>query len=62
VIDPYGRVLDQLPLGKAGVLDYPVPQALPPTLYARTGDVPMMLLTLGLLIFTAFTKRKRLTL
>ena len=62
VIDPYGRVLDHLPLGTKGTLDYPLPQSLPPTVYARWGDLPMMFLTFCLLIITAFTKRKRLTL
>ncbi|MEO8532016.1 MAG: apolipoprotein N-acyltransferase, partial [Deltaproteobacteria bacterium] len=62
VIDPYGRVRDQLRLGTKGVLDYPVPQALPPTLYARTHDLPMMILTILLLLVAALTRRKRLTL
>lgn len=38
VIDPYGRVLETLELGRVGVLDTTLPEALPPTLYARFGD------------------------
>src|SRR5207237_4908628 len=38
VVDPLGRVIKALPLGTDGVLDAPLPAALPPTLYARTGD------------------------
>ena len=38
VVDPLGRVLRSLPLGAEGVLDAPLPRALPPTAYARAGD------------------------
>jgi apolipoprotein N-acyltransferase len=45
VIDPYGRVLSELPLGKSGILDSELPQALrqvPP--YGRFGNaVPLLL-------------------
>lgn len=46
VIDPGGRILDQLALGVAGHLDVAVPAALPPTVYARTGDWPVLMLCL----------------
>jgi apolipoprotein N-acyltransferase len=52
VIDARGRVLSRLGLGEQGFLDAPLPGALPPTPYARTGDVPvlvaMLLLALAL--------------
>ena len=38
VLDPYGRILESLPLGVEGVLDGSLPKALPPTLFARFGD------------------------
>lgn len=38
VIDPAGRIVDSLPLGRAGFLDVPLPAPLSPTLYSRTGD------------------------
>ena len=38
VIDPAGRIVDSLPLGRAGFLDVAVPAPLAPTLYSRTGD------------------------
>lgn len=38
VVDPYGRILAQLNLGREGVLDSPLPTAVPATLYARLGD------------------------
>ncbi|GMG82183.1 apolipoprotein N-acyltransferase [Paralimibaculum aggregatum] len=44
VIDPHGRVLASLPLGTDGYLDARLPQPAPPTLYARTGDAPALLL------------------
>jgi apolipoprotein N-acyltransferase len=37
LIDPYGRVLEEIPLGQAGVRDVPLPAALPLTLFARFG-------------------------
>jgi apolipoprotein N-acyltransferase len=49
VIDPLGRIVKSLPLGKEGVLDAPLPQQLPRTFYARAGDVP-----LGALLALAF--------
>lgn len=49
MIDARGRVVDSLPLGVAGRLDAALPPALPPTLYARTGDLPVLaLLAFGL--------------
>jgi apolipoprotein N-acyltransferase len=47
VIDARGRVVDALPLGEAGHLDARLPPAAPPTLYARTGDLPVLAVTLA---------------
>ena len=44
VIDPYGRILQRLALFEPGVIDSPLPAALPPTLYARWGDWILALL------------------
>ncbi|MCP3970371.1 MAG: apolipoprotein N-acyltransferase [Rhodobacteraceae bacterium] len=53
VIDARGAIEAQLGLGEAGYLDEGLPPALPPTLYARTGDrgaaIVLLLLLLGLL-------------
>jgi apolipoprotein N-acyltransferase len=38
VVDPYGRVIEQLPLGTEGVLDSRLPQPLERTPYLRLGD------------------------
>lgn len=46
MIAPDGALLDSLPLGEAGYIDAALPEALPPTLYSRTGDWPVLLLCL----------------
>ena len=53
VIDPVGRVRVSLALDSMGVVDSPLPVALPPTLYARFGDL-MFLLFLVTSAITAF--------
>ena len=40
VIDPLGRMVARLDLGLEGVLDSGLPSAIPPTIYARVGDIP----------------------
>ena len=47
LIDARGRVLGQIGLGEQGVLDTALPAALAPTVYARFGDTPVLVL-LGL--------------
>ncbi len=44
VADPFGRTLAELALGVTGSLDAPLPAALPPTLYSRSGDLPVLLM------------------
>jgi apolipoprotein N-acyltransferase len=46
VIDGRGRILASLELNTAGRLDAALPPALPPTPYARAGDLPVLLLVL----------------
>lgn len=46
VIDPQGRVLDQLALNTAGYLDVALPAPAAATLYSRMGDLPVALLLL----------------
>lgn len=59
VIDARGRVLQALPFGTAGYLDVAsVPGALPPTPYARWGEIPALLLLGGLI---ALCLRRRVT-
>ncbi|WP_293574447.1 apolipoprotein N-acyltransferase [Phaeobacter sp.] len=54
MIDPYGRVLKDIPLGEAGFVDAILPLPLPPTLYARTGDWPVFVLCVVLALGGVF--------
>ena len=58
VIDGAGRVNARLPLGEAGYLDAPLPPPLSSTVYAKTGDFPIMLINL-LAITMLFMIRRR---
>ncbi len=44
VIDPLGRYVARLGLGLEGVLDSTLPVAIPSTIYARAGDVPVIVI------------------
>jgi apolipoprotein N-acyltransferase len=44
VIDPVGRIIKSLPLGTEGVMDASLPQPIPATPYARTGDATFLLM------------------
>ena len=57
VVDGYGRVTGSLGLGVEGVLDRPLPQALPPTVFARLGNVPALVLVLLLIVFGVAWRR-----
>jgi apolipoprotein N-acyltransferase len=62
VIDPLGRIVARLGLGIEGVLDSALPSANPPTIYARAGDIPaVMMLALAMIpvIRRRMTKRTR---
>jgi apolipoprotein N-acyltransferase len=53
VVDAYGRIVDSLALGTAGVIDAPLPLAVDhPTAYDRFGDVPVLAL-IAAMLFTA---------
>ncbi len=55
LIDPLGRIVASLGLGKAGIVDAPLPRALPSTPYARLGDIGFALLLAGGILW-AFTR------
>jgi apolipoprotein N-acyltransferase len=61
VIDPLGRIVARLDLGVEGVLDSSLPSAIPPTIYARYGDVPAVLLVMTALIFVVRRRVARRT-
>ncbi|KAB7613355.1 apolipoprotein N-acyltransferase [Amylibacter sp. SFDW26] len=46
MIDPYGRILDQLELNKKGFLDANLPKPLNPTVYSQYGELPVLILLL----------------
>ncbi|MBZ0218036.1 MAG: apolipoprotein N-acyltransferase [Fimbriimonadaceae bacterium] len=51
VIDPYGRILEQIPVNATGVIDSRLPRALPPTIFAQYRSAGLIaLLCAGLLI------------
>jgi apolipoprotein N-acyltransferase len=51
VIDPTGRIVAHLGLGIEGVLDSSLPSAIRPTVYARAGDIPVIIIVAAALIF-----------
>jgi apolipoprotein N-acyltransferase len=51
VVDPLGRIVEQLPLGAEGVIDAPLPQPIAVPIYRRVGDVPAaMMAAIALLL------------
>ncbi len=61
VIDPLGRIVSSLPLGRDGVIDSKLPRPIAPTLFARYRDGPAVILALLFLIvaFAAWRRRKK---
>jgi len=59
VIDPMGRIAAQLGLGLEGVLDAGLPAAIPPTIYARIGNIPAAMIVIAALIFVIWRRVKR---
>ncbi len=49
MIDPYGRITDSIGLNEAGYIDALLPMPLSPTLYSKSGDLPIG----GLLLLVA---------
>ena len=56
VIDPVGRTVASLGLGIEGILDASLPTAIPPTIYARVGDIPAAMLV-ALAVILAVRRR-----
>jgi apolipoprotein N-acyltransferase len=51
VIDARGTVVGRIPLLQAGILDHALPGALPPTVFARFGHWPALILAALLILF-----------
>lgn len=59
VIDAKGHILDSLPLNTTGVIDHPLPSALPATIYSQICDlIPVLLWSLNI-VFLYITMRSR---
>jgi apolipoprotein N-acyltransferase len=59
VIDPLGRIVARLGLGVEGVLDSNLPSAIPPTVYARAGDIPAAIIVAALIFIIRRRVAKR---
>lgn len=57
VTDPLGRIVAQLDLGVEGVLDSRLPSAIPPTPYARAGDIPAAVIV-AIALIVAIRRRR----
>jgi apolipoprotein N-acyltransferase len=62
VTDPYGRVVARLGLSKTGFVDSDLPQALPPTVFSRYGELPLWvgfaILALGIFGGRVFSRKR----
>ncbi len=56
MIDPVGRVTAQLPLNRSGHVNAALPAPLPPTPYARMGDLPILLVLVALVGMSALRR------
>ena len=59
IIDPYGRVLAQLPLSTSGVIDSLLPLELPKTPYSQFGDFIFGALLLVLILLFIFNLNRK---
>ena len=57
VVDPVGRVVKSLPLGRAGVLDAPLPRPVAEPIYARVGDAPAFVMVALALVIVLWRRR-----
>jgi apolipoprotein N-acyltransferase len=56
VVDPVGRIINSLPLGREGVLDSALPRPISAPLYAHLGDVPAAIIVAS--AFIAVVRRR----
>ncbi|OUS07676.1 apolipoprotein N-acyltransferase [Rhodobacterales bacterium 52_120_T64] len=59
LIDPYGRIIDSIPLGRMGVIDVALPAQLPRSFYGRTLDWPITGILLLLTILQLLPVKRR---
>ncbi len=56
VVDPLGRIINSLPLGREGVIDSPLPRAIGAPIYARVGDASIAIIVA--IAFLAVIRRR----
>ncbi|TGN45258.1 apolipoprotein N-acyltransferase [Paracoccus liaowanqingii] len=61
IIDAHGRIRASLPLNEAGRIDAPLPGALPPTVWSRLGNAPVLALLVLILAASLAPRRRRRT-
>lgn len=59
VIDGYGAIRASLPLNRTGIIDAPIPPALPPTPYGRYGDLLLVPLALAAVLLAGLLGGRR---
>lgn len=59
IVDPLGRIIRSLPLGADGLIDGPLPQALPETVYSRHRNGPVLLMTTIFAIGALSARRRK---
>ena len=57
LIDPYGRIWDSLGLEETGVIDVALPRAIPPTLFAKYGNVIPVSSAILLILISLFKQK-----
>jgi apolipoprotein N-acyltransferase len=62
VIDARGRIVTSLGLNQSGVIDAGLPEALPPTPYARFGDLGFAIILLACATIAGVLSQRRQTL
>jgi apolipoprotein N-acyltransferase len=58
IVDPYGRILSQLPLGREDVLDGRLPQGIGPTLFARAPIMSVLAIWLVAIAGSVLLRRR----
>jgi apolipoprotein N-acyltransferase len=56
VVDPLGRIINSLPLGREGVIDAPLPRRIGATIYSRVGDTLALILVV-IALFVVIRRR-----
>ena len=59
LVDPYGRIVDWLPLGSEGVLDSSIPKRIGPTFYSQNPFVGAAAAQIALILLAIASKGRR---